>query len=60
VNSFDELDRRASEVKGKIVVYNEEWAGSYDQTVVYRTSGPMKAQQYGNTLQELWTENVYW
>ena len=45
VRSYDELDQRKDEVKGKIVVYNQKWS-SYGQSVAYR-SGAERAFKYG-------------
>jgi carboxypeptidase Q len=53
VQSFDELDRRASEVKGKIVVFNVRFridrhpAVSYQEAVVYRSNGASRAAAHG-------------
>ncbi|CAO2602567.1 Carboxypeptidase Q [Lemmus lemmus] len=46
VTSFDELQRRASEAKGKIVVYNQPYT-SYGITVQYRTQGAVEAAKVG-------------
>ncbi|KAJ6224922.1 hypothetical protein RDWZM_003467 [Blomia tropicalis] len=46
VKSFDELDRRANEVKGKIVVYNFDFV-SYGISVRYRSKGASHAAKYG-------------
>ncbi|XP_013209563.1 carboxypeptidase Q [Microtus ochrogaster] len=46
VTSFDELQRRASEAKGKIVVYNQPYT-SYRITVQYRTQGAVEAAKVG-------------
>lgn len=46
VSSFDELQRRASEAKGKIVVYNQPYT-SYRITVQYRTQGAVEAAKVG-------------
>lgn len=46
VRSFDELERRSSEVNGTIVLYNPEWT-TYRQYVLYRTKGPSYAARYG-------------
>lgn len=46
VRSFDELDNRSSEAKGKIVIFNQNYV-SYPQTAVYRTSSAVHAAQYG-------------
>jgi carboxypeptidase Q len=53
VQSFDELDRRAAEAKGKIVVFNVPFrtdrhpAVSYQEAVVYRSSGASRAAAHG-------------
>lgn len=46
MTSFDELQRRASEAKGKIVVYNQPYT-SYGITVQYRTQGAVEAAKVG-------------
>ncbi|XP_011698956.1 PREDICTED: carboxypeptidase Q-like isoform X2 [Wasmannia auropunctata] len=46
VNSFAELKKRAKEIPGKIVVYNQEFI-SYNETVEYRSSGATKAAELG-------------
>lgn len=46
VESFDELKKRASEAKGKIVVYNQPFV-SYGETVAYRASGASEAAKVG-------------
>lgn len=46
VGSFDELTRRASEVPGKIVLFNVPFT-SYGETVRYRSSGAIEAARHG-------------
>ncbi|KAK2095493.1 hypothetical protein P7K49_026909 [Saguinus oedipus] len=46
VTSFDELQRRASEARGKIVVYNQPYV-NYSKTVQYRTQGAVEAAKVG-------------
>ncbi len=46
VRSFAELDKRADEVKGKIVIFNQNYV-SYGATAVYRTSSASHASKYG-------------
>ncbi|KAI4498377.1 hypothetical protein M0802_006556 [Mischocyttarus mexicanus] len=46
VDSFAELESRANEVPGKIVVFNEKYT-TYGETVKYRSSGASKAAEYG-------------
>eukprot|EP01062_Namystynia_karyoxenos_P067208 TRINITY_DN61104_c0_g1_i1.p1 TRINITY_DN61104_c0_g1~~TRINITY_DN61104_c0_g1_i1.p1 ORF type:complete len:570 (+),score=165.13 TRINITY_DN61104_c0_g1_i1:88-1797(+) len=46
VNSFDELDRRAAEARGKIVVTNPQYTG-YGPTGIYRREGASRAARYG-------------
>ncbi|KAM3614326.1 uncharacterized protein V6R79_012799 [Siganus canaliculatus] len=46
VDSFNELDRRANEAVGKIVVFNQRFI-SYSETAVYRTSGASRAAKVG-------------
>ncbi|KAI8057043.1 hypothetical protein BDF22DRAFT_669140 [Syncephalis plumigaleata] len=47
VRTFDELKRLGEDkIRGKIVVYNEAWAG-YGGTVSYRTRGAQEAAKYG-------------
>jgi hypothetical protein len=54
VNSFDELEQRKNDVKGKIVFYNYKFNDTYINTfeayrdaVVYRGNGPSQAAKYG-------------
>ena len=46
VTSFDELQRRAPEAKGKIVVYNQPYT-NYSKTVEYRVQGAVEAAKVG-------------
>jgi carboxypeptidase Q len=46
VRSFDELRTRASEVTGRIVLYDVPFT-SYGQTVTYRAAGPSQAARFG-------------
>ncbi|XP_005381893.1 PREDICTED: carboxypeptidase Q [Chinchilla lanigera] len=46
VTSFDELQRRASEARGKIVVYNQPYI-SYTVSVQYRIRGAVEAAKVG-------------
>lgn len=46
VRTFDELEARASEVRGKIVVYNAPFT-TYGATVQYRGAGASRAAKYG-------------
>ena len=46
MQSFDELDQRKNEVKGKIVVYNQKWT-TYGDSVQYRSNGADRAAAYG-------------
>src|SRR4029079_9835439 len=54
VNSFDELEKRKDEIKGKIVFYNYKFNPtfvatfqSYGDAVGYRGSGASRAAKYG-------------
>ena len=54
VNSFDELEKRKDEAKGKIVFYNYKFNPTYINTFraygeasTYRGSGPSRAAKYG-------------
>jgi carboxypeptidase Q len=54
VNSFDELEQRKDEVKGKIVFYNYKFNDkfiktfmAYGDAVRYRGAGPSRAAKYG-------------
>jgi hypothetical protein len=54
VNSFDELEKKKDEVKGKIVFYNYKFNPTYVQTFrsygeasQYRGNGPSRAAKYG-------------
>ncbi|XP_060071977.1 carboxypeptidase Q-like [Ylistrum balloti] len=46
VRSWDDLDQHSKQVKGKIVVYNQEWKG-YSKSVDYRSNGASRAAAYG-------------
>jgi carboxypeptidase Q len=46
VVDFDELEARADEVAGKIVLFNPPWEG-YGKTVQYRVHGASRAAEYG-------------
>jgi carboxypeptidase Q len=46
VKSFDELNRRASEANGKVVLFNAIYT-NYGQTNQYRTGGASAAARYG-------------
>jgi carboxypeptidase Q len=46
VRSFEELHRRADEMRGRIVLFDVPYAG-YGQTVVYRTTGAVQAARVG-------------
>lgn len=46
VKNFDEMTKRAAEIKGKIVLFNAEFV-SYGQTNTYRTNGPSRAAALG-------------
>ncbi|XP_061919071.1 carboxypeptidase Q-like isoform X2 [Entelurus aequoreus] len=46
VRSFEELKRRAGEVSGKIVVFNQPFV-SYGETVAYREYGASEASKFG-------------
>lgn len=46
VRSFEELNQRSADVKGKIVVYNVPFT-SYGATVAYRYNGASQAARYG-------------
>ncbi|KAL6263940.1 hypothetical protein P5V15_004021 [Pogonomyrmex californicus] len=46
VNSFADLKRKAEEIPGKIVVYNQKFV-SYGETVEYRSSGASRAAEFG-------------
>lgn len=54
VRSFDELDKRSAEVKGKIVFYNYHFKSqfvrtfqAYSDAVAYRGQGPSRAAKHG-------------
>jgi len=47
VSSFDELQRRAAEARGRIVVFDVSWQGGYGPTVRYRSRGAIAAGQVG-------------
>jgi len=47
VTSFNDLTAKAALAKGKIVVFNYAWDGSYSTTVVYRSQGAVRAAAVG-------------
>ena len=46
VHTFDELDARASQVRGRIVLFNVPFT-SYGETVRFRSGGPSRASRLG-------------
>ena len=46
LKNFEDLDKRAAEVKGKIVLFNVPFT-NYGETVQYRTTGPSRAVAHG-------------
>jgi carboxypeptidase Q len=46
VKNWEELDRRAADVKGKIVLLNVPYV-SYGETVQYRRNGPSRSAKHG-------------
>jgi carboxypeptidase Q len=46
VNSFEDLQARSAEAKGRIVLFNVPYT-SYSETVTYRTTSARAAAQYG-------------
>ena len=46
IKNFDDLDKRATDVKGKIVLFNVPFT-NYGETVQYRTTGPSRAVRHG-------------
>ncbi|MBI2834586.1 MAG: M20/M25/M40 family metallo-hydrolase [Acidobacteria bacterium] len=46
VGNFDDLDRRAADVRGRIVLYNVPFT-TYGQTVQYRADGASRAARHG-------------
>ena len=46
IRNFDDLDKRAADVKGKIVLFNVPFT-NYGETVQYRTTGPSRAVRHG-------------
>lgn len=46
LKSFDDLDKRAAEVKGRVVLFNVPFT-TYGETVVYRRNGPSRAAKLG-------------
>ena len=46
VKSFDELEAKAADAKGKIVLFNADFT-SYGETVRYRGAGPSRAARHG-------------
>ena len=46
VSNFAELDKLGTQVKGKVVVFNEAYEG-YGRSVAYRVAGPSRAAKLG-------------
>ena len=46
VNNFDELEKKAKEIKGNIVLFNAPFT-TYGETVSYRYNGASKASSFG-------------
>lgn len=46
VKTFEEMEQRAAEIKGKIVLFNAEWV-NYGVTNQFRTAGPSRAAKVG-------------
>jgi carboxypeptidase Q len=46
VSSFDDLESHKDQIKGKIVVYNQNFV-SYGETVEYRVNGASRAEAHG-------------
>jgi carboxypeptidase Q len=46
ISSFDELERRAADVRGKIVLFDVPFT-TYGETVQYRATGPSRAAKLG-------------
>lgn len=46
VRSFEELETRAAQVRGKILVFNQPFV-HYTETVSYRSNGPSRAARHG-------------
>ncbi|KAG0628707.1 hypothetical protein M758_1G046500 [Ceratodon purpureus] len=46
VSSFDDLENQKDHIRGKIVVYNQDFV-SYGDTVAYRVSGAERAEAHG-------------
>jgi carboxypeptidase Q len=46
VHSFDELDAKAAQVRGRIVLFNVPFT-NYGETVRFRSGGPSRAAQHG-------------
>ena len=47
VSSFEELERRSDEARGRIVVFDVPWQGGYGPTVRYRSTGAIAAARAG-------------
>lgn len=47
VSSFEELERRADDARGRIVVFDVPWQGGYGPTVRYRSTGAVAAARVG-------------
>ncbi|CAG7823658.1 unnamed protein product, partial [Allacma fusca] len=47
VTSFADLTAKADQAKGKIIVFNQGWQGSYGSSVAYRSQGAIAAATAG-------------
>ncbi|CAG7719432.1 unnamed protein product [Allacma fusca] len=47
VTSFEDLKAKAKQAKGKIIVFNQDWQGSYKTTAIYRIRGAIEAATVG-------------
>lgn len=45
-SSFDQLESKKDQIRGKIVVYNQKWT-TYGESVQYRSQGADRAAKYG-------------
>lgn len=58
VRSFEELQARSAEIKGRIVVYNYDWIG-YGKSVKYRSRGAAEASKHGAIAALIRSETGY-
>ena len=57
ITNFDDLDSKASQIPGKLVVYAVDWV-NYDSTEEYRVLGASRTGNYNNFLHKNISNNI--